>query len=1619
MDRLIAEQEDVINSIRRAVINFKKIGQKNYTPASTRNRLAILQEQWSRCQQLHAEIKITASTQDRATLSYFLDESFSVAEQEYYEASDLFSEVLEKLVKPVAISTLLLLIIPELPKFSGVYTEWSNFRDLFESLVASNESLSNVQRLHYLKSSLTGQAQLVIKNITITDANYEVAWTALKRRYENLRAIVAFYVNIILDVAPMKSDSVTELRRVHDTINDSFAVLCNMERSTINDFMVTITARKLDLRTRRDWEINLGSTFEPPTFANLSDFLISRIVALDAANDMQDISLNKQSRSGTTKALTSAVTTAKCPSCHESHALYQCTNFKSLSTDKRKTLAKQYQVCFNCLHKGHFPAKCPSHNRCKRCQQKHHTLLHDDAGYNTNKVDESTNKANNSTAESSVSESISKSSVSLKVSVDQTVSLRKRSVLMATARILVCTDAGRKLCLRALIDTGSFEATFITERAAQALKVKRQKTHIQVSGLDGQPSGVVQYNTKLTLKSCSSQEGSVVVTALILPNLTSYHPTNFVNKNDYAHLQDLHLADSNPSSRERIDVLIGADIYGLILLNGLRKGTKDAPVAQRTIFGWILFGSCIKDDNMNYKVTTSLQCSITPSVDSLLRSFWEVEELVLPSALSSDDKICEQHFVSTYTRLASGRYVVRLPFKPSCKKDLGESYYLASKSLDRLEHRLSRNVKLSEAYQKFLHEYESLGHMAPLTLSEIAMKPNYYLPHHSVVKESSTSPVRVVFNASSASSNGVSLNDCLLTGPKLQTDLPSIILRWRMHRLVLVADIAKMYRQIMIHPDDTNYQRIIWRPNPDQPVEHYRLLTITYGMASAPFLAMRVLQQLCADEGAQYPLATPILHDSTYVDDILLGGDDVSTIQETRKQLNSLLQSGGFHLRKWTSNYEELLRDIPTVDRLDLNNVTFSESFITKVLGVAWNPTSDSFNFNNSLPTSPGSTKRCVLSTIARFFDPLGWITPIVISAKIFMQELWIRRVDSNSTLPGDLRDWWNSYYHSLFELRHITIPRWTRQSSSDLGVELHGFADASTRAYAAVVYIRILSSLDYFHTTLIISKSKVAPIKTISIPRLELCAAVLLTRIIAFVQRILKSPETPVYCWSDSMITLAWIKQHPSSWKTFIANRVSEIQTSLPQAKWRYINSANNPADCASRGRYFDPEIRAIKHNNCLSKSSKLKNLNPFIDNKGILRVGGRLNHASLTYDEKHPIILPRHRLSELIVDQIHKQTLHGGPQLTLRVLRQKFWILNARNLVKGHIHRCIPCTRQRAVVTSQIMSDLPSNRVNPSRSFQHSGVDYAGPIQILTKVGRGQKPFKAYIAVFICLATRAIHLELVHNYSSEGFIAAFRRFTARRGIPSTLLSDNGTNFYGAERELSHTFKSLSRNPDLIAYFANDRIEWKFIPPSAPHFGGIWEAGVKSVKHHLRRVVGTHTLSIEEFVTLLTQIEACLNSRPIAPLSDDPSDLTSLTPGHFLVGGPLVTIPEESLLDLKETRLNRWQRVQRMYEQFWRIWSKDYLHSLQQRHKWQYTQVNLKPNEIVLVRNDLLPPSKWELGRVMSTYPDDSGQHSSFISLINCVILQALTISFSIKLTVNNRRTFMYEASGMFGTCS
>ncbi|XP_076301464.1 uncharacterized protein LOC143219346 [Lasioglossum baleicum] len=416
-------------------------------------------------------------------------------------------------------------------------------------------------------------------------------------------------------------------------------------------------------------------------------------------------------------------------------------------------------------------------------------------------------------------------------------------------------------------------------------------------------------------------------------------------------------------------------------------------------------------------------------------------------------------------------------------------------------------------------------------------------------------------------------------------------------------------------------------------------------------------------------------------------------------------------------------------------------------------------------------------------------------------------------------------------------------------------------------------------------------------------------------------------------------------------------------------------------QGNQFPTTIASLATRKSLSPNDPLESLNPFLDEDGILRVGGRLRNASIPLNSKYPILLTTHPLVRLIIEQAHVRALHAGLQLTLHTLRQDYWLLRGRSQVKSVIHACVRCVRERASVPAQLMGNLPSPRVSPSKPFSHCGVDYAGPIQIRASAGRGITSRKAYIALFVCLAIKAVHLELVVDYSTQAFLNAYIRFCSRRGLPGNMYSDNGTTFVGADRELTSSYRAALRDPDFQNQTAIDGVSWHFIPPSAPHFGGLWEAGVKSVKHHLRRVLGDRTLTFEEFTTLLCKIEACLNSRPIAPLRDTIDDYEPLTPGHFLIGSALTTAPQPSFLDIAENRLSRWQLVRHMAERFWKLWQHDYLNTLQQRGKWRSPCPPIAVGQLVLVRNSTLPPCKWELGRVVHLHPGDDN-HTRVVTI-------------------------------------
>lgn len=392
------------------------------------------------------------------------------------------------------------------------------------------------------------------------------------------------------------------------------------------------------------------------------------------------------------------------------------------------------------------------------------------------------------------------------------------------------------------------------------------------------------------------------------------------------------------------------------------------------------------------------------------------------------------------------------------------------------------------------------------------------------------------------------------------------------------------------------------------------------------------------------------------------------------------------------------------------------------------------------------------------------------------------------------------------------------------------------------------------------------------------------------------------------------------------------------------------------------------------LPRQSKLTGLTPFRDGDGLLRVGGRLANASIPFDQRHPIILPGESpLVRNLIRHQHLRLYHGTIQTTTQALREQFWILNGRNAIRSTIHKCVICFRQRGQILQQQMAALVPSRVNMARPFDHVSLDYCGPFEVKRFPGRCKTLIKAYVAIFICMATRAVHFEVVVGLTSDAFIDAYQRMAARRGHCKSITTDNATTFKGAKRNLEQVleiYKQSATNRE----FATRGIEWRFIMPRAPSQGGSHEAAVKLFKHHMKRCVRSNTLSVEEFRSFTTRVEPCVNSRPLGVLRDEASDDLVLTPAHFLIHGPFENVAVDPPAEEKSSYSSQWRRLQFLHQNFWRRWQCDYVNSLANRHKWKRAEENLAVHDIVLLRDENTPPNQWRMARVIETHPGDDG---------------------------------------------
>lgn len=941
-------------------------------------------------------------------------------------------------------------------------------------------------------------------------------------------------------------------------------------------------------------------------------------------------------------------------------------------------------------------------------------------------------------------------------------------------------------------------------------------------------------------------------------------------------------------------------------------------------------------------------------------------------------------------------------------------------------------------------------------------------------------------DASAKTQNGKSLNDWLCVGPTIQPDLIELLIQWRRFEFAFSGDIEKMYRQVLINPEHAKFQCILHQLPGETEIKRFKLLTVTFGTASAPFQAIAALNHVGEEIKEKKPHIAEDIQRHFYVDDFLGCKKSIAEAKSVRNELTEALAQYGFKIRKWKANNEEILNDISDHDKeklLDFDSMV-------KTLGISWQPTTDTFVFKSSKPIShDGWTKRRVLSEISKIFDPLGWMAPFIIIPKILMQQIWQNQACTNwdAILPDDLLEQWLTIFHQMASPISTQIPRWIGLSDAIVRTELHCFADASMSAYCAAIYLRCINHDGSVTCNLVAAKTKVAPSRPlITIPRLELCAALLATKLFKKVSESLAVDITQTYAWSDSKICLSWIAAEPSKWSVFVSYRVSEIQKVMPISYWAHIATDQNPADLATRGmslidlttsmlwwhgpsflsqpgsnwqltndlieeqslpehretlriqvmhaevnyvlekissfnrllrftilakrwlirsknkiqelkipitakemnlaeeqwvkmvqlEHFAAEIAALKANSFRSIKSPLATLNPYLDKNDICHMNGRVRNEEYQAQSTAIVLPAKHEFTNLLIGEYHNYIArHGGVQLTLRALRDKYWIIHGRNAVKRVIRKCIICFRYNKNLLSQKMGNLPLVRTQANKPFAFVGCDFAGPFNLKVSDRRNAAFTKGYIALFICLTTTAIHLEVADSLSSNEFVSVFEDFIARRGIPIEFHSDNGTNFIGAKREIDELYDQLfNQNNEVTMLFARKRITFKNIPARASHMGGIWERSVGLVKSHLYRLLGDVKLTGRQFSRVLHQIEAAINSRPLWALTADGDDARVLTPSHFYNFEAINTLPKPDITHLPLNRLDQYQYLYRLYLDFWKLWSKEYIQKLQPRAKWTTEQPNVLVGQTVLIADDSMPPSRWKLGIITATYAGKDG---------------------------------------------
>ena len=1427
------------------------------------------------------------------------------------------------------------------------------------------------------------------------------------------------------------------------------------------------------------------------------------------------------------------------------HTIHTCKKFRELPFEQRKEFFKTSKLCYKCGQQdSHLAANCQEPPpECTECHHQHLTALHNDS-----------------------------KPVSTSSNVCTQVCGREDQDLSCARIVLVKlfhqSSPEKEILTHAVLDDQSTDV-FITDSLLEELQAPAQELDLKVNTIIGSNTIRTKKATGLFIKDINGDYPQIKIpyaySREYIPATQRDIATPKIVR-QWRHLESL--ADKIPNRPDvEIGLLIGRNVPAAFQPISVICGGEDEPWAEQYKLGWTVIGRVCKDridNSVNTKKTsvnritiereilleqehrTQLVSSKLPDVKAPFVNAITTKDITSPTQLremmeldynelkhcrkirgtEQVESIEDKRFIELLSKgihkTPTGNWEAPLPFKTE-EVILPNNKRHCLKRLLSLKRKLISNDKVRSDYLAFMQKLFDRGHASQVPGDKLQTEPGkvWYLPHFNVYHPKKPDQIRVVFDCSAVYQNE-SLNQHLLQGPDQLNSLIGVLTRFRKEDIAIMCDIEQMFHSFYVSPKHRDYLRFLWFANNDLsgPILEYQMDVHLFGATSSPGVANFCLHQTAETSRSEYgDEAADFLSNDFYVDDGLKSVSTTDQAIRIVKDTQQMCAAANLRLHKFASNNAEVLEALPPDDRAkDLKNLDLRKDSlpIQRSLGTYWCIESDTFGFRIELKDKP-VTRRGILSTVSSVYDPLGAVAPVILVGKQILQSLCRKNTDWDDPVPDDILPQWEKWREQLPLLENLKFNRCLKPPGfgTPVSSEIHSFSDASDIGIGQVSYLRLTNERNEHHVSFLMAKSRVAPLKPISIPRLELTAAVMSVNVTSMLATELSIDDIPLTYHTDSEIVLGYINNDARRFHVYVGNRVQHIRDRSSPDQWHHVAGKDNPADEASRGlttnelmendRWFngpyflrhpnptvaseqppfdvDPTdsevrkgatacmststtrqafpktlesarfhhsssfnrlVRAIIHiqrmierlrpnkrynwrpkegpllaeeiqnaklkivqsiqhfhfqdtlallsslegnetkfqdrtNSRMRKASmrptsNLYKLDPFLDEKGVIRVGGRLKNSTVDFEIKHPILLPKNdHATTLLVSQYHQNENHQGYGMTHNAIRQAgYHVINGRGVVSSVISKCVPCLKKRGRFQEQKMSDLPAERVEPSPPFTYSGMDVFGPFHIK----EGRKELKRWGLIFTCLASRAIHLETLNAMSAESFINALRRFIARRGKVRQIRSDQGTNFVGAKNELAAAFQELDQ--ETINQFLSsqdcDMIDFSMNVPHASHMGGVWERQIRTTRSVLTSLLQDHgtQLDDEAFRTLLTEAENIVNGRPLTvenlsdPLSGEP-----LTPNQLLTLKTQVVLPPPGKFERPDLySKKRWRRVQYLANQFWLRWRKEYCSKLQSRPRWTDSKRNLKVGDVVLVCDPDEPRNKWPVAIVSKVYP-------------------------------------------------